>query len=176
MKLRCLLALAVVCGFVWLALPTASAQESLSNLSIGPDDFTAAANATDFAYELTAPAGVQGSWTAGHPANVGDDSVGPGGFYPGDLSNPLNHPTVHSAKSHDIYVNSVSATFGNPANFLTNLGESNFIHVVDQYTGNFQDDRYTVGLGAALNLGAQPHDFPVALLIEIGRASCRERV
>ena len=69
--------------------------------------------------------------------------------YPGDLHN-FGGPTVHAAKSHDIYVNPSSACpapqcWGNPEQFLRDLGQSNFIHVTDQYTGRSSDHRYTLG-------------------------------
>lgn len=84
-------------------------------------------------------------------ANASGSRSGEGGAvrYPGDLHN-FGGPTVHSAKSHDIYVNPsaacpASVCWGNPEQFLRDLGLSNFIHVTDQYTGLSSNHRYTLG-------------------------------
>jgi hypothetical protein len=75
--------------------------------------------------------------------------------YPGDLSYH-GGPTVQSAESHAIYMLPngtcpVATCWGNPEGFLAALGESEFIHVVDQYTGQFRNDRYTNGSDASVN-------------------------
>jgi hypothetical protein len=75
------------------------------------------------------------------------------GFYPADLSNPSGGPTVLSAQSHNVYVNCPAGNcWGtpSPAAFLTNLGQSTLIHVVDQYTGSTANNRYTSGTAATL--------------------------
>jgi hypothetical protein len=69
--------------------------------------------------------------------------------YPGDL-HYFGGPTVQTAQSHDIYVNPSAACpapacWGNPEQFLRDLGRSHFIHVTDQYTGLSSNDRYTLG-------------------------------
>lgn len=48
-----------------------------------------------------------------------------------------------------IYMNpngacTIASCWGDPEGFLNDLGKSDFIHVVDQYTGSTADDRYTV--------------------------------
>lgn len=67
------------------------------------------------------------------------------GFYPADVSNPGNAPTLLAAQHHPIYINMPSSHWGDPAGFLNDLSKSNFIHVLDQYTGFFAFNRYPVG-------------------------------
>lgn len=68
--------------------------------------------------------------------------------YPGDLSYH-GGPVLEATEFHAIYLNSgscnsIATCWGNPEGFLRDLGKSDFIHVVDQYTGNSADNRYTV--------------------------------
>jgi len=65
---------------------------------------------------------------------------------------------VKSAVSHAIYLqrqpggNCTMATcWGDPEAFLRDLGNSDFIHVIDQYVGLFSNNRYTVGFHATVN-------------------------
>src|ERR1043166_4839376 len=69
----------------------------------------------------------------------------PGGFYMADVSNPDHSPVIVAAQSHLIYVNNPPSYFGAPATFLTDLGNSEYIHLVDQYVGSSSNYRYTVG-------------------------------
>jgi len=69
--------------------------------------------------------------------------------YPGDL-HYFGGPTVQTAQFHDIYVNPSAACpapacWGNPEQFLHDLGRSDFIHVTDQYTFLSSNNRYTLG-------------------------------
>jgi hypothetical protein len=66
-------------------------------------------------------------------------------FYPGDVSNPGNGPTVESWKAHPVYINNPPSVWGDVAGFLHDLGRSNMVHVIDQYTGAYGDHRYTLG-------------------------------
>ena len=95
-------------------------------------------------------------WSNALPSNSGlSTSIGssipsipavpPPGFYPADVSDPANGPTVLTAASNPLYVNCTDSCWGGPAAFLQNLGESAFIHVADQYVGSRTSDRYTVG-------------------------------
>jgi hypothetical protein len=59
---------------------------------------------------------------------------------------------VKSALSHAIYLQpqtgsqcTIAACWGDPEGFLRDLGRSDFIHLVDQYIGLFEANRYTVG-------------------------------
>ncbi len=69
----------------------------------------------------------------------------PGGFYLTDVSNPDRNPVIVAAESHLIYVNNPPGYFGDPATFLTDLGDSDYIHLVDQYVGSSASHRYTMG-------------------------------
>ncbi len=67
------------------------------------------------------------------------------GFYPGDVDNPGDGPTVESWKAHPLYINNPPSVWGDVAGFLQNLGHSEMVHVVDQYTGAYGNHRYTLG-------------------------------
>jgi hypothetical protein len=93
------------------------------------------------------------------------DSGGP--RYPGDLEYHGGNVAT-TMQSHLIYVNlgsssacsSVGTCWGNPQRFLRDLGRSDMIHIVDQYTGRTDDDRYTVshtGLMASYPLSTKPY-------------------
>jgi len=83
--------------------------------------------------------------TASAQISLGLPPLPPGGFYVGDVGNPNNNPVVVSAQNHLIYVNNPPSYFGDPATFLADLGESEYIHLVDQYVGSSANHRYTVG-------------------------------
>lgn len=74
-----------------------------------------------------------------------------GGFYMTDVGNPDHNPVVVAAISHLIYVNNPPAYFGDPATFLTDLGDSEYIHLVDQYVGSAASHRYTLGRSFTVN-------------------------
>jgi hypothetical protein len=83
---------------------------------------------------------------AGANQNAAPDSGGP--RFPADLSFHGGNVAV-SMQSHAIYMNpkggcTIAGCWGNPEGFLGDLGKSDFIHVVDQYTGSNADNRYTV--------------------------------
>jgi hypothetical protein len=72
--------------------------------------------------------------------------------YPGDLEYH-GGAVLEATESHAIYVNTSSACpapscWGSPETFLRDLGNSDFIHIVDQYIGLNSDSRYTVGSNA----------------------------
>jgi len=65
---------------------------------------------------------------------------------------------VKSALSHAIYLQPQSGVqctivtcWGDPEGFLRDLGNSDFIHVIDQYIGLSSNYRYTVGFHATVN-------------------------
>lgn len=69
-------------------------------------------------------------------------------FYPADLVY-FGGPLLTDATSHNIYVNTepsaITSTWGNPEGFLSDLGNSSFIHLTDQYTYDFNPGvRYPV--------------------------------
>ena len=67
------------------------------------------------------------------------------GFYAGDVTNPGDGPAIVTAEFHPVYVNREPSHWGNVSRFLTDLGASEFIHVLDQYTGSTTNNRYTLG-------------------------------
>ena len=71
--------------------------------------------------------------------------TGPG-FYPDDLvqSSPPG-PVVTDAQIHNVFVNCDVNCFARPGIFLRQFVASNFIQVLDQYTGTTQSGRYSVG-------------------------------
>jgi hypothetical protein len=74
-------------------------------------------------------------------------------FYPGDVTSG-GGPTMASARQHLIYLNctviSASKCWGDPATFITDLSNSTFIHVADQYIGTTGNNRYPLGKQAFL--------------------------
>jgi hypothetical protein len=77
---------------------------------------------------------------------------------PGDLTYQ-GGAVVDFAQSHAVYLTNGTCTiagcWGNPEGFLRDLSESDFIHVVDQYTGLHAREPYTVGFRARFT-GALP--------------------
>ena len=83
--------------------------------------------------------------------NAGDDFT----QNPGDVTFQ-GGPTIPFAVSHAVFINpggrcpSIAACWGDPEHFLADVGESNFVHLLDQYTGITANDRYSVGSRAVL--------------------------
>ncbi|HEX4598465.1 MAG TPA: hypothetical protein VH278_11800 [Burkholderiaceae bacterium] len=108
----------------------ANAQGALAEISAGENSTTRAEAAI-------------GAATASVPAFTGP------GFYPDDLvqSSPPG-PVITTARIFNVFINCTGACFATPwrANppgvFLTNFLGSNFIHLLDQYTGSTQSGRY----------------------------------
>jgi hypothetical protein len=74
----------------------------------------------------------------------------PPAFYPADVTKLVSTgKTIASAKSHPIFINCstppLGSCWGSPQVFLSNLGASTFIHLVDQYVGSTAANRYTLG-------------------------------
>jgi hypothetical protein len=79
------------------------------------------------------------------------DGVPSPGFYPGDLSYDSHEGAVITDMvGHPIYVNTDPGTVGYPGTLLNDLGKSELIHVVDQYVGISDDNRYKAGVGGLL--------------------------
>jgi len=73
-------------------------------------------------------------------------------FYPADLSKGSG-VTLTTAVNHAVYVNykgSISANWGNPEAFLSDLFKDKFIHLTDQYTGRTSPGRYSRGESASV--------------------------
>jgi hypothetical protein len=102
---------------------------------------------------------------AAAPAAAAPDS---GGLrYPADLQYH-NGPVVTSMRQTLIYVNlnnspscsTVATCWGNPRGFLSDLGQSNMIHIVDQYVGSVENGRYRVseeGVRVSYPLSVHPY-------------------
>jgi len=76
-------------------------------------------------------------------------------FYPADLASG-GGPTLATTRMHAVYVNasgSIASNFGNPEGFLRDLNRSTFIHLVDQYVGTTENNRYPVGNRARVRYG-----------------------
>jgi hypothetical protein len=102
--------------------------------------------------ESEARAAEKGLTTKPAPAAVSNALTGPY-FYPADVASG-GGPTLATARQHALYVNytgSVASNWGNPERFLSDLNESTFIHLVDQYAGSTADDRYPVGSHAKVH-------------------------
>jgi len=161
-----------VCAGILILLTTSrmSAQVTLPMI-------LEATTQSDFAYH---PLGAANSdrragWAAGAAASNSPDPTrdpthgpqipGPG-YYPADLTNPFNRITVQTAQHHGFYINATPSTVGNPANFLSDLGSSDFIHITDQYVGTKAENRYTVGQEAAA-FGTLPHILSGANIVSL---------
>ena len=94
------------------------------------------------------------------------------GFYGTDITNSFNNPGIVSAQHHSIFVNEPPAHWGDPLTFLSDLDQSRFIHVVDQYAGATADNRYTLGTSylASLTLPAN-HTFQRSDIIALLHAA-----
>jgi hypothetical protein len=83
--------------------------------------------------------------------------------YQGDLSFE-GGPVVYAAESHPIYLQPngncpIPACWGDPGGFLKSLGDSDFIHLADQYVGLSANHRYTKGL--SLHAAYTPPGVPL---------------
>ncbi len=86
-------------------------------------------------------------------------------YYTTDVSNPLDGPVIDHASQHALYVNTNPRTVGKPSQMLKDLEKSRYIHVVDQYVGQYDDDRYKAKSGAQViyingSIGAPLFDDP----------------
>lgn len=80
------------------------------------------------------------------PTAAGTNQGGnPLGFFPADLSHSPAGATIMRAQHHLIYVNMPPSHWGNVAQFLTDLDQSDYIHILDQYVGAADNNRYTLG-------------------------------
>ncbi|KAA6465208.1 hypothetical protein DYQ86_04485 [Acidobacteria bacterium AB60] len=97
------------------------------------------------------------------PAPTGPPLPPPPGFFRTDVSNPFGAPTMATTVQHPIYVNQPPSHWGYPGAMLRDLGSSEIIHTMDQYTGSYADNRYTVGVSYGLG-------YPIPAGYTIGRA------
>jgi hypothetical protein len=175
------LACSAVVGCAILATRTpARAQVAHQDAATGPlavdvtaEDFAAARGIADLRYHITranTPAAQSAPLDGPSEPQVGPEVppselpapsvsvplLSPPGFYPADLSYFGGH-TISVAQSHAIYLGCSTPTcWGNPEKFLTDLGNSTFIHIADQYVGVTANGRYTVGKSFTVS-GTFPH-------------------
>ncbi len=131
----------------------ASAQTtSTVPLKVSPSDLAAPTIPGSLAYRAEGLAGSRAAAPSTIPVldssiNAADDisSLSGPGFFPADVSNPSSMPSVVTTSHHPMYVDNVPAHWGNVGGFLTDLGKSDFIHLLDQYVGSSADNRYTLG-------------------------------
>ncbi len=155
-----------LCGAMLLATSSAHAQANSQNtlkVKVTAADYAAAAAAkTVYRHALPAntPAAkmLRARETAeGFVSKGNENGRGPDGgivSYPGDVTY-LGGAVVPSTVFHAIYMLPTTGTcptiatcWGDPEGFLSDLGKSDFIHLVDQYVEDSSRDRYTVGFDA----------------------------
>lgn len=161
-----------------LTAATLSAQEKPLEMHITAGDLAAAKPlATNLRYHLflaNTPAAKNFSWDSpgakfsspAHPRlPITTLPSPPAGsfFYPDDVEKvSLTGKTIVRTISHPIYLNTASCggtvakCWGNPGGFLTDLGNSSMIHIVDQYTGSTANGRYIVETGTFVTAAIYP--------------------
>jgi hypothetical protein len=147
--------------------------------SSSPDELTIQLTPADHSAALGAKVGVYHAYPANNAAgralrarqiaerrpmnNASRDGHSGGTIlqYSGDLTFLGGH-VLKSAVSHAIYLQrqtgsqcTIATCWGDPEGFLRDLGNSDFIHVVDQYVGFHDANRYTVGFHATVNYTPQ---------------------
>ena len=135
-------------GLVLLFVTNFAFGQSVVSLQVTAADSAAATSRSGFR-----ALGIRGTNpSVGNPALTLTPADGPSvpsipspGFYPADVTNPGGGRTIVDSEHHPIYVNDPSTEWGDPGKFLTDLGKSDFIHLLDQYVGVSSDDRYTLG-------------------------------
>lgn len=87
------------------------------------------------------------------PTAAGTNQGGnPLGFFPADLAHTPSGQTIMHAQHHLIYVNMPPSHWGNVAGFLNDFDQSDYIHILDQYVGAADNNRYTLGSGFTATL------------------------
>jgi hypothetical protein len=157
----------VVAAFVGLLFATsgARAQSSSANeLAIKPTTFDhdqaeSAKTAYRHAHPANTAAGqeLRARQTALRKQSKDSTPADDGGIvtYEGDLSNQGGE-VVKTTVFHAIYMRPggkcpIATCWGDPERFLRDLGDSNFIHLADQYVGLHSSNRYTVGFHAKVD-------------------------
>jgi len=122
-----------------------SQDNSTITLQVGPA--AAAYRPGSLAYRALGLKGAKDAAPSTNAAHLAGEipAITGAGFYPADVSNPGHVPAVVTTKHHPIYVDKPASHWGSVGTFLTDLGNSDFMHVVDQYTGSWADNRYTLG-------------------------------
>jgi hypothetical protein len=167
--------------FAIVALATASLLAAIAAQaqSSAPGELTIQLTPADHSAALAAKVGAPHAYPANNaagralrarqfaerrPMNNASGDGHPGGTilqYSGDLTSLGGH-VLTSAVSHAIYLQrqtgsqcTIATCWGDPEGFLRDLGNSDFIHVIDQYVGLHDANRYTVGFHATVQYAAQ---------------------
>ena len=147
--------------------------------SSSPDEPTIQLTPADHSAAIGAKVGVHHAYPANNAAGQAlrarqiaerrrmNNASGDGNFggtilqYTGDVTS-LGGNVLTSAVSHAIYLQrqtgsqcTIGTCWGDPEGFLRDLGNSDFIHVIDQYVGLRDANRYTVGFHATVNYTPQ---------------------
>src|SRR5262249_20139622 len=140
-------ALATIASAFLIAAAAAYAQNnSIMPLTVGLSDRgksvpgSLSFNGMPRAGARLAPPMQSGAQAGGSPQQLPAAS-----YYALDLVNQNHNPVLVTAQNHPIYVNNPPSHWGDPARFLTDLGSSDYIHIVDQYAGSSANHRYTLG-------------------------------
>jgi len=164
------------------------AQSSQSlNFNVSASDRAAAASSSHFWYHArsartaAAQSAPRTLFTAARPKMTGLVSAAAAtipalpapGVYPDDLTY-FGGKVVQSMQSHSLFVNCTAACWGSPNKFLTDLGNSTFIHLVDQYTGATANNRYKVGSGGTVNLDLLTNTASINDLLVIAHAGAKK--
>jgi len=164
---------------LFLVCTPVQSQQSSQTLNVNPSDYDsyAVSQAQDVkrharpantpAAKEARPSEVSNSHLS-VPGWVGPPAPDSGGpRFPGDLQYH-GGAVVKSVQQHLIFVNlskstschTVATCWGNPFGFLQDMGQSDFIHVTDQYVGSHMDGRYTVSQTTVnVNYPVGPHPF-----------------
>ena len=147
--------------------------------SSAPDELSIKLTPADHSAALSAKVGMHHAYPANNaagralrarqtaerrPSNTASDNGQASGKilqYAGDLTS-LGGQVLKSAVSHAIYLQrqtgaqcTIATCWGDPDGFLRDLGNSDFIHVIDQYVGSHDANRYTVGFHATVKYAPQ---------------------
>jgi len=81
------------------------------------------------------------------PADSGGEipSIAKPGFYPDDVTKSRAQSRGRDDTASSDLCRQCTQSLGQCGGFLTDLGKSNFVHLVDQYVGATADKRYTLG-------------------------------
>jgi hypothetical protein len=178
-RLSVLLTHFMALAMVVAATVTPVGANAVQTQSTSPDELTIQLTPADHSAALGAKVGAHHAYPANNaagqalrarqiagrrPMNNASGDGHPGGKilqYAGDLTSLGGH-VLKSAVSHAIYLQrqtgsqcTIATCWGDPERFLRDLGNSDFIHVIDQYIGLHDAHRYTVGFHATVNYTPQ---------------------
>ena len=124
-------------------------DDPIVTLDVSQADIGAQASPESLSYRAMGVAGSnrEGPSSASRREASGPPALDPyaGEFYPVDVSNPQDGQAMWTAQQHPIYLNMPPSHWGNPGQFLKDLGNSDFVHILDQYVYNSANNRYTLG-------------------------------